>query len=239
MTAADRDGNAAEYSVSQTAEKKNSRLKGKTVIFLGSSVTYGARSKGESFVDFLEKADGIIPVKEAVSGTTLADNGPQSYVSRLKSIDRNIRADAFVCQLSTNDATKGLPLGQISEKTDKDSFDTSTVAGAIEYIIAYAEETWNCPVMFYTGTVYESEQYGKTVELLLHIARKYGTEVLDMWNDEQLNSIGAREYSLYMADGIHPRRAGYKLWWLPEFEKVLEKLLYRSEKPDTPVQPDE
>lgn len=219
------DGNGILYSVQMTGKKENCLLDGKTIIFLGSSVTYGARSEGESFVDFLEKADGIIPVKEAVSGTTLADIGPQSYIARMKKIDKTVKADAFVCQLSTNDASKNLPLGKITADSGLESFDVSTVAGAIEYIIVYAKETWHCPVTFYTGTKYDSAQYGKMVELLKKISEKYNIPVLDMWNDEEMNGISSEEYELYMADGVHPRRAGYKLWWLPRFETALEKLL--------------
>lgn len=220
-----RDGNALLYSVKLTRANKSSTIKGKTVIFLGSSVTYGSQSEGESFVDFLEKADGIVAVKEAVSGTTLVDNGPTSYIARMKKLDKNIKADCFVCQLSTNDASKKLPLGEISQGTDPESFDTSTVAGAIEYIITCAKSTYNCPVMFYTGTKYDSEQYGKMVELLLRIAAKHNITVLDMWNNKELNDISADDYAFYMADGIHPKKAGYKLRWLPEFEKALTEIL--------------
>jgi len=33
----------------------------------------------------------------------------------------------------------------------------------MEYIICYAKQTWNCPVLFYTGTKYDSEQYAEMV----------------------------------------------------------------------------
>lgn len=214
------NGNDIIYSVQLTTEKACSPLKGKKVIFLGSSVTYGAKSEGESFVDFLEKADGIAAIKEAVSGTTLIDSGENSYISRLKTIDKSFKADAFVCQLSTNDASKGLPIGEISDVPD-----TSTVAGAIEYIITYAEDVWNCPVLFYSGTKYNSERYGKMVELLREIAKKRKIAILNMWDDMEMNDVSPENYELYMADGVHPRRAGYKLWWLPKFEKALEALL--------------
>lgn len=219
------NGNSIKYSVCLTERKKDSSLKGKKIIFLGSSVTYGSRSMGESFVDFLKKADGIEAVKEAIPGTTLADDGSKSYISRMKTIDKNYRANAFVCQLSTNDASKGVPLGSISESFSLNDFDTSTVAGAIEYIITYAKEIWKCPVMFYTGTKYKSAQYEKMVDLLGGIARKHDIAVLDMWNCEKMNTVSREKYEFYMADGIHPRRAGYKLWWLPEFENALKNLL--------------
>ena len=48
-------------------------LVGKRIIFLGSSVTYGACAMGQSFIEALEEKDGIIAIKEAVSGTLLVD----------------------------------------------------------------------------------------------------------------------------------------------------------------------
>ncbi len=214
-------GNDEKYSVAQTEVYEGSPIEGKTVIFLGSSVTYGATSKGESFADYLEKRDKIIAVKEAVSGTTLVDSGENSYVSRLKTIDTEIKADAFICQLSTNDATKKKPLGEVAEGFDIESFDTQTVAGAIEYIIAYARETWDCPVVFYTGTKYDSERYEQMVLLLYKIADKWGIDLIDLWGDEDMNNVTPEKYSLYMVNGIHPSRAGYQLWWTPKFEEYL------------------
>ena len=74
------------------------------------------------------------------------------------------KADLYL-SVSTNDATTGLPMGEISDSKNMDDFDTTTVAGAMEYIIAYADQHYGCPVMFYTGTKYDSEQYGEMVEL--------------------------------------------------------------------------
>lgn len=218
------EGNYGEYDLKNTKSLQSSPLKGKTIIFLGSSVTYGYGSMGVSFADFLEVTDGITAIKEAVSGTTLADVKNNSYVSRMKTIDKNIKADAFVCQLSTNDATKEMPLGEISDSFDTNDFDTLTVAGAIEYIIAYAKETWNCPVVFYTQAKYDSEYYGKMVELLLEIQKKWDINVIDFWNDAQINSITEEEKQLYLVDHIHPTKAGYKVWWLPKIQESLYKI---------------
>lgn len=220
-------GNAAKYSVKniQTSVQADSPLNGKTIIFLGSSVTAGSNAKGESFVDFRAAIDGVIPVEEAVSGTTLVTTEDNSYIERMKTIDPSIRADAFVCQLSTNDATKGEPLGSVSDGTDLADFDTSTVAGAIEYIVCYAGQTWDCPVIFYTGTKYDSEAYGEMIELLYQIQQKWDIGIIDLWNDADMNAVSADDYALYMANGIHPTRAGYQLWWTPKFEAYLSKAL--------------
>ena len=219
------EGNYGEYSLRDTPSVSDSPINGKTVIFLGSSVTFGYGSLGVSFADFLEKTDGITAVKEAVSGTTLVDIKSNSYVLRMKKIDKDINADAFVCQLSTNDATKEMPLGEISDGFDTDDFDTQTVAGAIEYIIAYAKETWNCPVVFYTQAKYNSGHYAKMVELLLEIQKKWNITLIDLWNNDEINSITDKERNIYLVDHIHPTKAGYKEWWLPEFQKCLYKIL--------------
>lgn len=221
-------GNGDEYSVARVSKVENSPLAGKTIIFLGSSVTYGSAAKGESFVDYLTARDGIIAVKEAVSGTLLVDQavyGKQSYITRMKTIPTDIQADAYVCQLSTNDATMKKDLGSVSDSFEIGDFDTQTVAGAIEYVIAYAKQTWNCPVVFYTGTRYDSAQYQKMVDLLLEIQKKWDIGVIDLWNDPEMNAVSQEDYKLYMVNGIHPSRAGYRDWWTPKFEAYLSDYL--------------
>lgn len=213
-------GNYGDYNIAKS-DALNSPISGKTVIFLGSSVTFGYGSLGTSFVEFLEAEDGIIPVKEAVSGTTLADIKNNSYVSRLNLLDKNIKADAFICQLSTNDATKNIPLGEISSNKNRESFDTKTVAGAIEYIISYVNEVYSCPVIFYTNARYDSENYGKMVDLLYSVQKKWDIKILDLWNNDEINSISDEKRKLYLIDPIHPTKAGYKEWWLGEFRKIL------------------
>lgn len=226
-------GNADKYSVENTEVLKDESLKDKTIIFLGSSVTYGSASKGESFVDYLVKRDGINAIKEAVSGTTLVDEytmGKASYIHRLHSISKDIKADAFVCQLSTNDATMKKELGCISDDYDIDSFNTKTVAGAIEHIIAYVNETWKCPIIFYTGTKYKSKRYEEMVNLLLTIQKKWNIAVLDLWNDEEMNRVSKKDYSLYMVNAIHPSKAGYRNWWTPKFEEIIKRILVKGER---------
>lgn len=221
---ADLPGNAEKYSPAHVAALEHSPIKGRKLIFLGSSVTYGYASNAVSFADYIGVRNGCIIVKEAVSGTTLVDDREDSYIARMKQI-RAPEADLFVCQLSTNDASKGKPLGSISEGFDKTLFDTSTVAGAIEYIIAYAEKTWHCPVVFYTSPRYDKDEYAAMVELLWEIARKWKISVIDMWNDEQFNMITDEQRMLYMKDPVHPTQAGYLEWWTPYIESRLYVVL--------------
>lgn len=218
-------GNAQEYMPENLSTVDNSHLAGKQIIFLGSSVTYGSSAKGVSFADYIAVRNDCRIIKEAVPGTTLVESGLNSYITRLKKVDGNITADLFVCQLSTNDASQKKTLGSISDSYELEAFDTSTIAGAVEYIIAYAKETWGCLVVFYTNPIYGSTEYAAMVELLQGISEKWEIDVIDMWNDAAFNSITEEQRALYMADTIHPTQAGYLKWWTPYMEKILYEVI--------------
>ena len=219
-------GNQPEYDFSQITEIENSPLAGKRICVLGSSVVYGTASQENSVGEYLSARFGCDLTKEAVSGTTLADNGPNSYVQRmLNKIPKDASIDLFICQLSTNDASKQISLGKISDGTDLNNFDTTTVTGAIEYIIAYARETWNCPVIFFTGSRYDSTGYEAMVNRLLELQEKWNIGVLDLWSSEKFNDISEADRKIYMADGIHPTKAGYRDWWGPEMERQMTEYL--------------
>ncbi|MBR6233687.1 MAG: SGNH/GDSL hydrolase family protein [Erysipelotrichaceae bacterium] len=220
-------GNRPQYDLMHTQKDRDPSLKGKKILFLGSSVTYGSAAKGTSFVDYLERRQEILPYKYALSGTTLVDEkvmGKPSYIERMKQIDPKIDADLFVCQLSTNDASLKKPLGEVSGSFDLEDLNTKTIAGAIEYIIAYVKKTWNCPILFYTGTKYDSPYYEKMIDLLYEIKEKWKIEVLDLWHDEEMNAVSKQDYALYMVNGIHPSKAGYRDWWTPKFEEKLKAI---------------
>ncbi len=231
----DAPGNAPEYDIENVIMNEESPLQGKKIVFLGRSVTFGAAAEGQSFVELFEKADGVDAVKEAKSGTTLVDKTSlisliafgdgDSYIKRLKMLDASLNPDRVICQLSTNDATMKLPLGEVSNGRELTSFDTKTVTGAMEYIIAYCSEQWNCPVVFYTGSYYESEAYSAMVDRLYQLKDKWNIGVIDLYTDEAFNSISEEAYALYMYDPIHPTKAGYIKWWMPKMEADLIQIL--------------
>lgn len=220
-------GNAPEYSVENTETTEDSPVKGNTYFWLGSSVTYGAESEGETMADFFAKKWDCTSVKEAVSGTTLSTKAPNSYVERLEkylnSPEKADHLDGFICQLSTNDTRYPDDLGIIMPDfiTGADAFDVSTTFGAMEYILSKVKETWGCPVYFYTNPYYSNAFYPQMVEGLMKIAAKWDVTVIDLYHDPAFNDISDTERALYMADTIHPTKAGYREWWLPKFEAAL------------------
>lgn len=197
---------------------------GKKIIFLGSSVTYGSAAGGISFADIICERNGYEMIKEAVSGTTLVNEDDSSYVSRLKNITSD-HADLFICQLSTNDAAKNYPLGVMTDSRDITSFNVETIAGAIEYILAYVSEKWHCPMAFYTGTRYNSEAYADMVGLLKKIAEKWAISIINLWDEPSFIDVSAEDYARFMHDPIHPTLEGYRDWWTPFIEKKIREML--------------
>lgn len=185
-------------------------LKNKTILFLGSSVTYGACSGGVSFADLIKERCGAYCIKEAVSGTTLADINEASYVSRLKAFGRETKLDLFVCQLSTNDATRNVDFEEVKK--------------AVCFILDYVKNTFGCPIVFYTGTRFENERYVKMIEFLYDLQKEHSFHILDLYNDEEMLSVSEEDDKRYMSDVIHPTYMGYEEWWTPKFISFLEAL---------------
>ncbi len=198
----------------------DNNISDKKMLFLGSSVTYGYASNGVSFVDYLAKRNGCTTVKEAVSGTTLVDSGSDSYVQRMiRNLSSQTGVDHFICQLSTNDASQNKPLGTISTSYNISDFDTSTVIGAMEYIISYAKDKWDCPVSFFTGTYYDNANYQSMVDALYKLQEKWDIGIIDLWNNQEMRDVSDSDYWKYMADTVHPTAKGYLEWWTPVFEE--------------------
>jgi len=207
--------------------------------FLGSSVTLGHTTGGVSFVDYLARDNGWICIKRAVSGTTLVDNGPDSYVQRMiRQLRPDQKIDYFVCQLSTNDATQRKPLGTVSESRNKEDFDTSTITGAMEYIIAYAYETWDCPVFFYTNPYYNNRYYESMIEALYKLQEKWGINIIDFYNYKDMEPVPREVFRTYMSDPIHPNANGYR--WMADvmsdyFKKYMEAAAATPEPSSEPT----
>ncbi|WP_203624354.1 SGNH/GDSL hydrolase family protein [Lacticaseibacillus sp. 866-1] len=219
-------GNLPQYAPAALTLNPASPLYGKYIVFLGSSITYGAGAFGKSFVDDLEASDGLIADKLAITGTTLAGPEPSSYVSRLQNFHPKAAPDAFVCQLSTNDGRAGKPVGTITE-AGATEFDTTTTIGAIEAIIARVKQDWDCPILFYTCVRKPESDYENLIAVLYQLQTKYGFAVLDLKHNQALASATS-QLPFAMLDDAHPTQQGYLKLWTPIFRAQLSELLMRK-----------
>lgn len=206
-------GNSAHYDLAQIPRSTFRDFEGMNLFALGSSVTWGFASGGVGLAEYLAHRYAMTAVKEAVNGTTLAGHDADSYVARLhKHSTSTDTVDLFLLQLSTNDARKG--------------YSTAESMRAVEDIITYVHQQWQAPVIVYTNTRFASNAYGKLVDALHETQRRRGDFfIIDLWNNEQLNTVTSAQHNLYMADDIHPTRAGYVQWWGPYVAQKLEEIM--------------
>lgn len=201
-----------------------------TFYFLGSSVTFGFATGGVSFVNEVQNSLNCKCYKEAVSGTTLTDNGPSSYVERMENnIPKEGNVDHLIVQLSTNDISQNKQIGNISSSNDISTFNKQTVLGAIEYIIAYAKNTWDCEVTFYTNPKYNNSNYESLISKLYDIQSKWNIGIIDFYNYIDMDPISDEVLSTYMADAIHPNAKGYA--WMGKIMSAYLKNNYISNHP--------
>lgn len=192
-------------------------LSGTKIFYLGSSITRGEASNGVAFGEIIHAVTGNPFTKEAVSGTTLVDNGENSYVQRLKKLDFTQNPDFLVVQLSTNDFSQGKNEGSVQAGTSSSDFDKTTISGAIQYIIAYAKEQCpTCKVVFYTGAVRGTWGYRAAYESYINGAF---SEICTKWNIEPLDIFHTsyKNYPFFWSDDIHPKIEGYAFGWTPLF----------------------
>ncbi len=236
-TGVGKPGNNDKFNPDTLTTKADSPLQGKTILFLGSSVTQGYAAKNISFVDYIEKLDGANVIKEVMGATTVANANvgygvaENSYNPRLRKYDRSTPVDAVVIQLSSNDSTAGMPLGEISDSFDIDDIDDTTFAGGMESLIAYARQEWDCPIIIYSNpefrvkSWYNAQAYKAMVDKCQEVVDKWGVDYLNMWDDPAVKAVSLKDYNFWMSDVVHPTKAGYLQWWTPMFEEHLYSLL--------------
>ena len=86
------------------------------------------------------------------------------------------------------------------------------------------KNTFDCPIVFYTGTYFENEKYEKLINLLYDLQKEYDFYILDFFNDKDMLSVSEEDYKRYMNDPIHPTIIGYKEWWTPKFIDFCKQL---------------
>lgn len=240
----------------------DSPLKDKYIAYLGSSITLGMKSENVSFAEYIGQRTGCHTIKQAISGATLAykdedevhDYRKQiSYIKQLINPEGELfnaqHLDILLVQLSTNDTTMDISLGEVYRKGRSIQFDYSTVIGAIEYIILFAIAKWNCKVVFYTNPYIQPEEYSdfeendrrhvhgdlvvkyqKMVDALYEVQKKWPIGIIDLWNEPSFRNIDLDVKRYYMADIIHPYKSGYLFWYAPFLQKGLETLLLNRKR---------
>lgn len=129
----------------------------------------------------------------------------------LKNFDKNAKIDHLIVQLSTNDVTQNKRVGKIASNKNMEDFDTTTVLGAIEFIIAYAQKTWGCEVTFYTNPDFNNAAYESLIDDLYEIQKKWGIGVIDFYNYKDMDALDRGDARFLYERRHSPQRHGLSL----------------------------
>lgn len=207
-------------------------IAGKTVAFLGDSITegVGVSEISKRYTDVFGALTGAVVLNYGISGTRIAKQKNPSlteqwdldFISRVDVMDRF--ADAVVVFGGTNDFGHGdVSLGKFTDRTEY------TFYGACHVLYRKLIEKYpDAEIVIVTPLHRLSEsaeinEYGlpcaplkKYVEAIREVAEYYSLPLLDLYKNSGMQPSVEILREKYMPDGLHPSDAGA--------EKIADKL---------------
>ena len=204
-----------------------SNLYGKKIIFFGDSITANKGSWGD--VETIRAKYNMTGANYAVGGMTYtvldSSNDTNNIYLRMKSKLSNILDVDYICfQGATNDAFRGVPLGEMLDEDDfTTEVSTSTFAGAFEMSCRLLRTQVPGAKLLYLVNIKipRNKNLINYVNMAKRICNKYSIKYLDLWNDSGMcagiQSFNDKYYSIDNSvstehgDQTHPTVEGYKV----------------------------
>ncbi len=214
-----------DESIEQALAVQNSNWRGKTINFIGDSITYGAYTPvgGSSpnmraekrYCEIACERLGAICRNYGVSGISISSTSYQSPSSAisLRYTRMDNAADMVVIAGGTNDYGTGVVLGTIADTTDVSFY------GALHVLCSgLCEKYPGKRIVFLTPFHRSSEAANKAgatlaqyKQAIYDVARdEFGFAVLDGWS-VGLSPKNTKVKAEYIVDGVHPNPAGHEL----------------------------
>ncbi len=208
-------------------------LEGKTVNFLGDSITEGAGVTDRSnnrFDNVLKRECKLAATYNyGIGGTRIAHQRIPSdkprhdlyFCGRVYDINHN--ADMVIVFGGTNDYGHGdAPFGSLDDKTPQ------TFCGAVNFLMSYLSENFvkkgktvvfltparrtgdeNIPVRPEKSA--DAQPLIKYVDVILELGARFGIHVYDMYRELGINPNSADDKADYTTDGLHFNDAGHAI----------------------------
>ena len=229
-----------ELSPSEPTGDRSSPLYGKSAIFVGDSISYGALDdvKGLAWAGRIGQKYGMTWVNNSISGTTVSggayhmNGSTQTPIAPMKEQLADGNFDYVVIEGGINDALhfrdhQTNPLGEISESTEPADFDTQTFGGALEELFYTAKQKYPQAKIGYIVTFQVPAIADAAVSpyynLAKQICEKWDIEYIDLYHDSEVTGWFVDKQSTYLPDKLHPNADGYALV-TPKIEKWMNCL---------------
>lgn len=226
QTGAISKGNNKQYNAETLQKNDDSVMQGDSYVFLGSDFTFGAKSGGQSFVDYLKAVDGIKVKKYGGEDYKLNGKDENTLVYTFnKAVKKSVNPKVVFCEVPVCNASGRQKNGELTNSYYIGDYDTTTLYGAMEYICARAELNWGCKVVFITCPSNDEKKYAEVVNAANAVAEKWGTKVINFYNNDEI-SFDKKEKRLYLVDDSSPTKAGYNSVYGPKVEEFIQRYFY-------------
>ncbi len=198
-------------------------LAGKTALFTGDSICFGAGSSG-GYAKFIGENNQMNVINYGVSGTRIAvSDREDAIVTRIASMQDT--ADYICLEGGVNDAWSGkVPLGEISNGFNA-VLDESTFTGAFESLLKQSIIKWQTAKIFY---IIPHKMIGvdEYMDRAKEICEKWGIPCLDLRLMTGIFAYIDEMKQIYTAngDGVHPNKQGYKIFYVDKITAFMKSL---------------
>lgn len=202
---------------------ENNILSGKTALFTGDSICYGAGSTG-GYAKYIGENNNMNVVNYGVSGTRIAVSDIENaIVTRIATMQDT--ADYICLEGGVNDAwSRVVPLGEISEGFNSE-LDESTFSGAFESLLKQSLLKWKEAKIFYL-IPHKMMGVNEYLDRAKELCEKWGVPCLDLrlmtgffaYDDEMKQTYTAN------GDGVHPNERGYKVFYVDKITAFMKTL---------------
>lgn len=211
-----------------------SALNYKSVYAFGDSIVYGHNAPGNAFMNLIANKYSMSLTKYAKNGATVMDSGNDiiAQVNGASSEEPDFivfdgytndaygpaASDSFNSSGSNPDVTQHLGVIQSS---GAESFDNTTFCGAFEEILYTMKNKWPNSKIVYV-TIHKSGARDFEIQTQLHdlaveMCEKWGVEVVDMFNDCDLDTRDPEQMAKYIINGAgsHPNVVCCEEYYVP------------------------
>lgn len=205
------DSFGVNLPLSSTVEK----LSGKTALFLGDSITYGARDQANIYgaggwAGRIGYYCGMDVTNNGVSGACITSARLESYGEGHYILNNLLKTqgttyDYVILHGMFNDASENVALGSMqgAKNFDPAKADVTTFAGALE-LLFYQSRLQNPNAILGYIVNFQTE---RSVDQLPY--RDMAIAICENWGIEYLNLYDLPGFTVEFDDGLHPSSAGY------------------------------
>ncbi len=215
--------------IDDTPQKPGSSLCGKTALFMGDSITYGAGDSatyyrnGRSWAARIAQITGLKATNAGVSGAKASYIGGDDTAKWLFNqlvAHKDEKFDIVVMHGGVNDARHNRIIGDIQDTTDMTQLKANikTYIGGLQYLFANVKLlNPDADLFFIANHRLDGHETGQAKNMAPYfdkakeLCEKYGIHFIDLYNNKELNDKLETTTTKYLPDTLHLNAAGYDI----------------------------